>query len=104
MENGVREELIPLVSLKGVGRIRARALFSAGFVSIDALKRASPAQLSAVPTIGPETVRAIKEQVGGKVTKEEWSMVRAKVAAVDGMVVREEAVPIETAPVRQVSL
>lgn len=76
MENGVRQELVPLVSLKGVGRVRARALFSAGITSLDALKRASPAQLALIPTIGPETVKAIKEQLGGKVTREEWSMMK----------------------------
>jgi helicase len=78
MENGVKEELVPLVSLKGVGRVRARALFSAGITSLDALKRASPTQLAMIPTIGPETVKAIKEQLGGKVTQEEWSMIREK--------------------------
>jgi len=78
MDNGVREELVPLVSLKGVGRIRARALFSAGFATLEDLKRATPAQLGAVPTIGPETIKAIKEQLGGKVTKEEWSMMKEK--------------------------
>jgi helicase len=81
MENGVKEELVPLVSLKGVGRVRARALFSAGFGSIDALKRATPAQLAAVPTIGSETIKAIKEQLGGKVTREEWSMMKERKGA-----------------------
>lgn len=76
MENGVREELIPLVSLRGVGRVRARALFNAGITSLEALKRASPAQLALIPSIGPETVKAIKEQLGGKVTKEEWFRMR----------------------------
>ena len=78
VENGVKEELLPLISLRGVGRIRARALFSAGFRTIDDLKRASPTELNRIPTIGTETIRSIKEQVGGTVSKEEWSMVKSK--------------------------
>jgi len=78
VENGVKEELLPLISLRGVGRVRARALFSAGFKTIDDLKRASPTELNRIPTIGPETIRSIKEQVGGTVSKEEWSMVKSK--------------------------
>lgn len=78
VENGVKEELLPLISLRGVGRVRARALFSAGFKTIDDLKRASPTELNRIPTIGPESIRSIKEQVGGLVTKEEWSMVKSK--------------------------
>jgi helicase len=78
IENGVKEELLQLISLKGVGRVRARALFSAGYKGIDDLKRASPTELGRIPTLGPETIRSIKEQVGGSVTKEEWSMVKSR--------------------------
>ncbi|MBM5805148.1 MAG: DEAD/DEAH box helicase [Candidatus Verstraetearchaeota archaeon] len=78
VENGIKEELLPIVSLRGVGRVRARALFSAGFTTIDDLKRASPTELNRIPTIGPETIRSIKEQVGGTVSKAEWSMVKSK--------------------------
>jgi helicase len=78
VENGIKEELLPLVSIKGVGRVRARALFSAGFMTTDDLKRAQPSELGRVPTIGPETIRAIKEQVGGTVSQFEWSMAKSK--------------------------
>ncbi|MDW7971221.1 MAG: DEAD/DEAH box helicase [Nitrososphaerota archaeon] len=64
VENGVKEELLPLIELKGIGRVRARALYSAGFKTIEDLKKADPSVLMNIPQIGPETVRLIKEQVG----------------------------------------
>lgn len=78
IENGVREELLPLVSLRGIGRVRARALYSAGFRTLEDLRAASPLDLIKVPQIGSETVRLIKEQVGGRITKEEWSLMKSK--------------------------
>jgi helicase len=44
---GVREELLDLVHLKGVGRARGRALFNAGFHDRDALRAAPLARVSA---------------------------------------------------------
>ena len=38
---GIKEELIPLVSLEGIGRVRARELFDAGLKTISDLKKAS---------------------------------------------------------------
>jgi helicase len=38
---GIKEELIPLVSLEGIGRVRARALFNEGIKTISDLKEAS---------------------------------------------------------------
>lgn len=78
VENGIREELLPLISLRGIGRVRARAIYSAGYRSIEDLKRASVSDLRRIPQIGPETVKSILEQVGGTVTKEEWSSVASR--------------------------
>ncbi|MEM3674334.1 MAG: DEAD/DEAH box helicase, partial [Candidatus Methanomethyliaceae archaeon] len=78
IENGVKEELLPLVSLRGVGRVRARALYSAGFRTLEDLRAASPSDLIKVPQIGYETARLIKEQVGGTISKEEWSLIKSK--------------------------
>ncbi|MDH5806381.1 MAG: DEAD/DEAH box helicase [Candidatus Verstraetearchaeota archaeon] len=64
IENGVKEELIPLVSLRGIGRVRARALYSAGFKTIEDLRKAEISDLIKIPQIGPETAKLIKEQVG----------------------------------------
>ncbi|MEN3006817.1 MAG: DEAD/DEAH box helicase [Candidatus Methanosuratincola petrocarbonis] len=78
VENGIREELLPLISLKGIGRVRARALYSAGYRSVEDLKRASVSDLRRIPQIGPETVKSILEQIGGTVTKEEWSSIASR--------------------------
>ncbi|MDW8077155.1 MAG: DEAD/DEAH box helicase, partial [Nitrososphaerota archaeon] len=64
LRHGVREELIPLARLEGIGRVRARALYSKGFRSVEDLKRASVNDLMSVPGIGPQIARRIKEQLG----------------------------------------
>ena len=75
---GVKSELVPLVELDGVGRIRARSLFNAGFKTLEELKHASVTDLMNVPTIGPAVAKKIKEQVGGLIRAEEWEALKSK--------------------------
>ena len=63
LKHGVREELLPLVSLRGIGRVRARALYQAGFTTLEKLRQASPEDLMKVPGIGASTIKLIKEQL-----------------------------------------
>src|SRR5919109_1691411 len=63
---GVKEELLSLVRLKGIGRIRARSLYNAGFTDLSKIANTSEAQLSAVSNIGPTIAKAIKEQIQNK--------------------------------------
>ena len=77
---GVKSELVPLVELEGVGRIRARSLFNAGFKNLEELKHASITDLMNVPTIGPSVAKKIKEQVGGLIKAEEWETLKSKTA------------------------
>ncbi|MCX8187610.1 MAG: DEAD/DEAH box helicase [Nitrososphaeria archaeon] len=63
LKHGVKEELLPLVSLRGIGRVRARALYQAGFTNLEELKEASTEDLMRVPGIGPSLARSIKEQL-----------------------------------------
>jgi helicase len=79
---GVKTELVPLVELEGIGRVRARALFNAGYSSFDHLKRASVTDLMNVPLIGPSVAKKIKEQVGGLIKAEEWERLRSKTGEV----------------------
>lgn len=65
---GIREELIPLISLKGVGRVRARNLYKAGFKKIFDLKRADFASLSRV--VGDSLTIKIKEQISDSIIDE----------------------------------
>ncbi len=61
---GCREELLNLVTLRGIGRVRARILYRNGFRSIDMLRRASVERLASLPGIGMAIAKQIKEQVG----------------------------------------
>jgi len=75
---GVKSELVPLVELDGVGRIRARSLFNASYRTLDDLKHVSVTDLMNVPLIGPSIAKKIKEQVGGLIKAEEWETLKAK--------------------------
>ena len=61
---GVKEELSELVSLRGVGRSRARILFNAGYATKDSIASAEESVLAAMPKIGPALARSMKDQVG----------------------------------------
>jgi helicase len=60
---GVREELLPLVALRGVGRRRARALHAKGLRKPAHLREATIETIAAVPGIGPTLARRVKEQL-----------------------------------------
>ena len=66
IKHGVKEELLALVRLKGIGRVRARSLFAAGFSDPTKIAKAADAQLSAVSNIGPGIAKSIKEQLQTK--------------------------------------
>jgi helicase len=69
---GVRTELLPLVRLEGIGRVRARILFDSGLRTARDLKRAPLSQLTKLPLIGSKVAKRIKEQVGGLVKPKQW--------------------------------
>ncbi len=70
VKHGIKSELISLTRLEGIGRVRARALYQAGFKTIEDLSKAPLNVLINVPTIGLKTALLIKKQVGGKIDKE----------------------------------
>jgi helicase len=72
IEKGVKKELLPIVKLEGVGRVRGRILYNAGYKTIEDIKHAAIKDLISLPLIGPRLAKKIKEQVGGFVKKEEW--------------------------------
>ncbi len=76
VKHGVSEKLLPLVRLKGIGRVRAQVLYNSGFTSIAKLKRAELRQLTALPLIGPRLAVTIKEQIGGTVDQQEWERLK----------------------------
>ena len=75
---GVKEELIPLVRLEGIGRARARILFNSGFKTIEELRHAPVNKLTRLPLIGSKIAKRIKEQVGGFVKSEQWKKLGKK--------------------------
>ncbi len=58
LRNGVREELVPLIKIKGIGRIRARRLYNMGYKKPSDLREADIKELASV--VGRETARKIK--------------------------------------------
>jgi helicase len=60
------------VALEGVGRVRGRIIFNAGYQTLEDLKHASAEELTALPSVGPRLAKKIKEQVGGYVKKDTW--------------------------------
>ena len=76
IEKGVKPELLPLVMLKGIGRVRARILHKSGVRTIDDLKRTSLPKLTGLPLIGSRLAQKIKEQVGSYIKEEEWKQLK----------------------------
>ncbi|CAJ35982.1 ATP-dependent DNA helicase [Methanocella arvoryzae] len=67
IENGASRELLDLITLKGVGRVRARKLYDAGYTSRDKLKAAEIPAIAAIPGIGDKLAVSIMSQLGRKV-------------------------------------
>ena len=63
IRHGVKEELLSLVVLEGIGRVKARALYNAGFTDISTITKASEAKLASVPKIGPTLAGKLKHQL-----------------------------------------
>jgi len=61
---GVKEELIDLVSFRGVGRSRARILFDRGIRDRSDVVAISEEELASIPRIGPALASKMKEQAG----------------------------------------
>ena len=66
VNHGIKKELVKLVSIPGIGRIRARALYNSGYKSLRSLQRAKIGDLIKVPMIGKEIAKKIKETIGEK--------------------------------------
>ncbi len=61
---GIRPELLELVGLRGLGRVRARALYSRGIKGLEDLRNTSYDRLKQIPTIGEAVARSVKDQLG----------------------------------------
>jgi len=63
VRKGAKKELIDLVRLKNIGRVRARRLYNAGYKSIEDLKKASIEDLSRIEGINVLLATSILEQL-----------------------------------------
>ena len=62
---GIKEELIDLVSFRGVGRTRARILYDSGFRKRSDIMSADETELAEIIRIGPALAKSLKAQAGG---------------------------------------
>ncbi|RME32063.1 hypothetical protein D6789_00700 [Candidatus Woesearchaeota archaeon] len=76
LKHGAREELLPLLKLKGIGRVRARTLFTHGIRTIAALKTAEASTLAAL--VGKALALDIKRQVGIELSPEKIIVKKGK--------------------------
>ena len=67
VNNGVRKELLPLLEIDSVGRVRARSLFNAGFTSQSSIRDARPSELSNISGIGAK----LAEKLAGRKDSEQ---------------------------------
>lgn len=64
LDAGAKAELLPILQLRGVGRVRGRLLYKAGFTSKEKLREARLADLTRVQGIGPTLARSILRELG----------------------------------------
>ena len=62
-KHGIKKELLPLIKLRGIGRVRARRLFNNGIGSIEALREAGPEKVGKI--LGQGIAAQIFEQLDG---------------------------------------
>jgi helicase len=60
---GVKRDLLSLIQLERIGRVRARALYGAGFHKLDDLRGVPVGRLATIPTIGPKIAENIVDQI-----------------------------------------
>jgi len=61
---GVRSDILELVGLRGVGRVRGRMLQSHNLVNLPDLYKIPIEELARIPTIGTSIAESIKKQLG----------------------------------------
>jgi len=69
VQHGCKKELVNLVSLRGIGRVRARALYGEGFKTIHDLRDVPLKRLAEIKTIGKNVAESIKKQIGENAEK-----------------------------------
>lgn len=64
LEHGIKADALPMIRLRGIGRIRARNLIRAGFRTPADLKGTPPSRIAKIPGFGEVLARELLKQVG----------------------------------------
>jgi helicase len=64
LRHGVKADILELVGLKGIGRVRGRMLHRNGLHTLTDLYNVSPIKLARIPSIGSTIAKSIKKQLG----------------------------------------
>lgn len=64
---GIKEDIIPLTDIKGIGRVRARNLYEEGIDKPSEVKKTPYKVLSDI--LGPKTAKKVKERLGQEVSE-----------------------------------
>ncbi len=92
---GVKEELIELVSLRGVGRSRARTLYNKGIRTKQDVAEVDEEKLAMLPGIGRILASRMKDQVGRKQADEQSYSPSEEEALMMEMAAEYEGIPAE---------
>ncbi len=76
LQYGAKEELLPLLRLRNIGRIRARIMFNNKIKSIEDVKKADLTKLTQL--LGKQTALSIKKQVGEDLREEKVVVKKGK--------------------------
>jgi helicase len=61
VQYGIKTELLKLVQISGIGRVRARSLFDAGYRTIDSILEAHTTDLAKLAGFGPQLAQNLKK-------------------------------------------
>ncbi|MFW9847788.1 MAG: DEAD/DEAH box helicase [Candidatus Thorarchaeota archaeon] len=64
---GIKSELLELANLRGIGRVRARMMYSHGIKSLVDLYNVPASELGRIPTIGTTIAQSLKKQIGANI-------------------------------------
>jgi helicase len=72
---GAGPDLLTLVELKGIGRVRARKIYQAGYTNLDKLKAADPEEITRI--LGPKIAENVVSQLKERANRSEMSNQRS---------------------------
>lgn len=85
LRHGVKSDILELVGLRGIGRVRGRMLHNYGLQTLTDLYNVPPVELARIPTIGTTIAQSIKKQLGVDVKIEQTSEEKQNDEEIDSM-------------------